>query len=624
MAETKHPASAGNDTSRDELGLVFDLVAEGLILHDANGRVTRLNKAALEILGVRERVIESGNYLPDLPFHLSRSLTTGHKSEFNHVFNVVDRYPRTVRVTVSPVQRDSASFVVVSLRDITQEHAATADLLRLKRMHREKAHFLEQILSALPCLVAYVDKNYVYRYTNPVYESWFGLTPEQCLGHALPDVLGPSAFAAIRPYIDGALGGVTQKWEAEVPYRSGTRNVSVTYIPDVGEDGNVLGLFSLVYDISEYVQVKALVGEKERTIHRIINSVPCPIGYWDSQQRSVYANHVYLNYFGFPPETLPGKTMREVLGDVLYTQNLAHIEAALAGEVQSFEREMNCHDGVVRSVLIRYLPDFDDDQVKGFFVIATDVTELKRLEQERRDFEARLINSSKLSSLGEMAGGIAHEINNPLTIISGLATLLKTQVLSGQLQDPNRLVGELDQIDATAHRIAKIIRGLRVFAREVDEDPLEPASFEQIVTETLDLCQTKFRHHGIQVDLKTEMSTRILCRSAQISQILMNLLSNAFDATELHEERWIRITLTSNQQYGILRVYNSGPRIPSQVAEKMMQPFFTTKDVGKGTGLGLSISKVLATGNHAEFNYLSQAEHTCFELKVPLAEPGQD
>ncbi len=249
--------------------------------------------------------------------------------------------------------------------------------------------------------------------------------------------------------------------------------------------------------------------------------------------------------------------------------------------------------------------------------VSEDISKAKEAERVIKEQQAKLLSSGKLSALGEMAGGIAHEINSPLAIINGKAELLKKEAREGKFEK-ERFVNELGKIEFTVERIAKIIRGLRSFSRNSEFDPLTPTSLENIITDTLELCRERLRGLGIELRLSPTAAIEISCRAPQISQILMNLVNNASDAIEALDEKWIEIKVECSADKALIFVTDSGNGIPSEIAEQMMVPFFTTKDVGKGTGLGLSISKGLAEDNGGSLHYAEKHPHTCFVVEIPL------
>jgi signal transduction histidine kinase len=246
----------------------------------------------------------------------------------------------------------------------------------------------------------------------------------------------------------------------------------------------------------------------------------------------------------------------------------------------------------------------------------TNITEEKKTQLES-------IRQSRLSTLGEMSAGIAHEINNPLAIIKGKAMILMQKGKSGNLP-PEVLAENLTAIDETVNRIATTIRGLKAFARDGSQDPLVRSSLNAIIEDSINLCQSKFRNRSVELRVEPFFpDAYALVRPSQISQILVNLLQNAFDATlekssEIVQNRWICLKTAVTSEWIEMRVSDSGPGVPESLREKILQPFFTTKEIGKGTGLGLSISLGIAKSHGGTLELDVSEKHTTFVLKLPV------
>lgn len=250
--------------------------------------------------------------------------------------------------------------------------------------------------------------------------------------------------------------------------------------------------------------------------------------------------------------------------------------------------------------------------IGGAFTLFKFLHSLQELEI-RRKLDA---HTSKLSSLGEMAAGIAHEINNPLAIISSHCIVLKKQVDRDQIT-PALLKESLNKMEQTVHRIAKIVRGLKSLSRNTQNDLLAPVELKVIIENASELCREKFRQKmvNLKIDPIPEMSLH--CREAEIVQVLLNLLTNAFDAVEALEEKWIHLTFKTSDHSLTMYFIDSGKGIPDDVYQNLMHPFFTTKEVGKGTGLGLPISKGIIE-NHGGKIYLDRkAGNTTFVIELP-------
>jgi C4-dicarboxylate-specific signal transduction histidine kinase len=238
--------------------------------------------------------------------------------------------------------------------------------------------------------------------------------------------------------------------------------------------------------------------------------------------------------------------------------------------------------------------------------------------QKLIDAEAKMVNSAKMSALGEMAGGIAHEINTPLATITLLTGQLHEMVLEGEL-DRDIFARNIKMIEDTTLRISKIILGLRTFSRDSSKEAFESHAIKGVVDSTFQLCREKFKNANIEVKLDPIPDNLIVdCRSTQLSQVLLNLLGNAADAVEELPEKWVRLAVTTEGEDLLMRVTDSGKGISADVQKKIFQPFFTTKMVGKGTGLGLSISKGLIEAHRGTLSVDAKSPNTCFVIRIPI------
>ncbi|MGZ3694428.1 MAG: sensor histidine kinase [Bdellovibrionota bacterium] len=238
------------------------------------------------------------------------------------------------------------------------------------------------------------------------------------------------------------------------------------------------------------------------------------------------------------------------------------------------------------------------------------------IEEQRMAMHA----SAKLSALGEMAGGIAHEINNPLAIIQMWALHLREMQKKGAIK-PELLTEACEVTERTTYRIAAIIRGLRTFARDARGDPFVQEPLAKTIGETLGICRERFQHRGIRLEVAEPDSKLLIdCRSTEISQVLLNLLNNAVDAVADLPNPWVRIEATEIEDSVEVSVTDSGRGISREIADKLMQPFFTTKEVGRGTGLGLSISKGIIESHHGKLWYDSSSKNTRFVFSLPKSQ----
>lgn len=254
---------------------------------------------------------------------------------------------------------------------------------------------------------------------------------------------------------------------------------------------------------------------------------------------------------------------------------------------------------------------------------ALDLTVQEQMKQ-LTEAELRLMNSEKMSALGEMAGGVAHEINTPLGTI--LLLLEQIQELMNEHQvDKSTILEFLDKGIKTVDRISKIITGLRTFSREGTTDPMAALPIREVFANTLSLCNEKLKHANIDVHLnEIDIDAQIECRAVQVSQILLNLTNNAYDAISALPEKWIRFEVKQLPSATQIWVTDSGSGVPESVRSKIFQPFFTTKEIGKGTGLGLSISKGIMEAHGGSLSLDEACKNTRFILSFPPAKAGTE
>jgi C4-dicarboxylate-specific signal transduction histidine kinase len=223
---------------------------------------------------------------------------------------------------------------------------------------------------------------------------------------------------------------------------------------------------------------------------------------------------------------------------------------------------------------------------------------------------AKSIQNAKLASLGEMSAGIAHEINNPLSIIQASASLLLKHI-----NNPVKLTEKIESINKSCMRISKIISGLMKFSRSGKSVQYGMASISAIANEALLLTSTYAKQNLIQVKVEINSSSTILCNEVEIEQVFINLINNAVDAVKDLPDKWVKISVFDEGENAVVQILDSGKGIPEKVREKIFQPFFTTKEVGKGTGLGLSIALGILGEHKATISIISENPNTCFEIR---------
>lgn len=238
--------------------------------------------------------------------------------------------------------------------------------------------------------------------------------------------------------------------------------------------------------------------------------------------------------------------------------------------------------------------------------------ELMNVIKERND---QLFEQSKYSELGMMTAGIAHEINNPLAIIQAKSTQLLR--LNKDPKNAQKVSEGLEQILYTSDRIARTVRGVRDFVHQEDHVPNERISIKSLVDDVLAFCGQRMKNHGVNLRFYGLENYYVRGHRIQLEQVLLNLLNNSFDAIEFLPDKWIELSVHETSDTIQMYFKDSGPGIPPEVASRMMEPFYTTKQLGKGTGLGLALSRGIMEKHGGSLVYLSNARHTTFMLELP-------
>lgn len=278
------------------------------------------------------------------------------------------------------------------------------------------------------------------------------------------------------------------------------------------------------------------------------------------------------------------------------------------GEIQNRKK-----NGKTYWVLTSITPIFDSsNQIEKFISIRFDVT-------ARYEAQSLLVQASKMVALGEMTAGISHEINNPLAIIEGKVHLLHKKIKNSQFNLQECLT-YLESIQFVTGRISKIVKGMKDFSRKSDFEPMKATRVSEIIDCIQELTINIVRNRTFEIKCIEIKDVYVNCRPYQLEQVLICLISNANDALKPRKDGWVRLDVECLNENVVFKVTDSGQAIPEDVIQKMMQPFFTTKEPGKGTGLGLSISKGLVEDHGGRLYYNKHNNNTQFVVELPILE----
>lgn len=250
----------------------------------------------------------------------------------------------------------------------------------------------------------------------------------------------------------------------------------------------------------------------------------------------------------------------------------------------------------------------------GHFLLTLQIERFNVLEQ-LKESHVQLTLNARITSMFTIAGGVAHEINNPLGIVIARLQSLQKKINSESF-DKNQATDIIQKTIKTSYRIAKIVTGLKALASPTDDYPLVSVSINEIIEETLASFGEDYKKLNIRLIVDDIPDVKITCKKIQIQQIILNLLENAADAVSDTDDKWIRISFRNEQNSISVAIYDSGVITSSETRQRMMEPFYTTKEVGKGVGLGLSISKAIIESHNGELFLDPKSLNTCFIIQL--------
>ena len=391
------------------------------------------------------------------------------------------------------------------------------------------------------------------------------------------------------------------------------------------ESDTVIGATLTAIDITAQRSAEIKLHQQSEFIQGVMDAIPDPIYVKSSEYKWIYSNQAFSKLVGKSLNELTSKNDFEIFDHQVAQLIRAYDEEAVnAGHPIEIEESLKFYNNQTMTSLSKRTTFKFQDGRQVIVAILRDISQRKQLESELQTSRARQTEAARLATLGETAGGIAHEINNPLNVIVGLAELMKATVEKKGSIEKEKLNDYCDRLVKYSMRIAKIIKGLRSISRDASRDPFADVELKTIIEETIEFSHQQFITRGIKLDFRFPMEPIVVYgRYAQVSQVVMNLINNARDALDGLSEATVFIEILEQNSMGIIRVWDSGAGVSPEIEEKLMTPFFTTKPAGKGTGLGLSISKSIAIEHKGHLILNRNISNSCFELQIPLAEKIQ-
>ncbi|MGP1347325.1 MAG: sensor histidine kinase [Phycisphaerales bacterium] len=300
------------------------------------------------------------------------------------------------------------------------------------------------------------------------------------------------------------------------------------------------------------------------------------------------------------------------------------LEAVLAGQREHFYLRYPCHSPNENRWFQVRVNRFRVAGLARVVVAHENISETMEIEERLLLEHVNFSHAARLASLGEMAAGIAHELNQPLAAIANYANGCLRRLRSGAPADPNVLVEGIERIADQALRAGEIIKRLRAFARRGDL-PSTDVDLAQVIRRAIELCKPEAAREGVVVEFHPVSDIpRAIADRIQIEQVLVNLIKNGIEAISDAKSERCRITIAARPADGMVRVEvaDTGPGIDPAIRSRLFDPFATTKPNGMGLGLSLSQSMIAASGGRLSLESTGP-DGTTFAIAIPIAPPGR-
>lgn len=512
----------------------------------------------------------------------------------------------------------------VTFLDITKRKEAETAL-------DDNRELLSTLIQTIPDLVWLKDLQGIYLACNSRFENFFGAKQKEIIGKTDYDFVDAELADHFRKYDNLAIekGRPCINEEEVVFSDDGHREILETIkAPMYASDGKMIGVLGIGRDVTQRKEADAALRESEERFRRALENIPDVVVIYDTALRIKYINEATTRLTGRPRSDYIGKSEYEIWPQEVYGKYLPTLQASLeTGRIQSVEVNLPLADNQMSHLIITCVPLMDrGGAVREILGITHDLTNIKKAEEERIDYEKKLRQSQKLESIGNLAGGIAHDFNNILSSVIGFTELAIDEVEKGSMIEDN-----LQEVYTAGKRAKELVAQILAFARQSEEE-MKPIQVDLIVKEVLQFIRSSIPS-DIKIEKDIDSDSLIMGSQTQVHQIMMNLCTNAAYAMEkdggtldvslkdivVEESDSKSLNLTPGN-YIKLTVSDTGTGIPPDIIDSIFDPYFTTKDPGEGTGMGLAMVQGIVQSYGGKIFLKSKlGKGTKFTIYIPVA-----
>lgn len=500
--------------------------------------------------------------------------------------------------SVAIKDRDKIIGVLANLRDVTERK-------QMEEALRESEEKYKTLTEDAPIGIYFNDFGGTFLFGNKRAEEIVGYKRDELLGQSFLKLklISPRDIGrAAKLLALNKLGRATGPDRFVINRKDGTRTIVEirTRITTVGGKKLVLGM---VEDITEREKAESALKYQRELIDQIIATIPNAVLVIDEEMKVLLANDTFYKHFGLKKAGVESKPIYDIIDE-------EELKLALKDTIQHNKKGHYLEFRyLLKGVPRIFVATIVKMQNNRYLVFLNDIT-------EEREKQERLYLTDRLASVGEMASGVAHELNNPLTSIIGLSSLLAKQDMPAENKE------DLEAINAEAQRCAAIVKNLLAFARKHAPNR-QPLSVTKVVEDVLKLRAYEHRSHNVivETDLPDGLP-QVEADYFQLQQVFLNIILNAETAmVDANGQGTLRITGDRTDGYVRLSFSDNGPGIDKKNMGLIFNPFFTTKAVGKGTGLGLSISYGIIAAHGGKIQAKNNSNKgVTFTVELPVIE----
>ncbi len=617
---------------------LLESLNEGIWVIDKNNHTKFVNENMAQMLGYNVEEMQGRHLFSFMDeqgidickSHLERR-QSGIKEQHDFEFICKDGSRIYALLETSPILNDKGEYdgAIAGVIDITERRKAKEELISSKAR-------LQFLLSSSPAVIYSADPIGDYRTTFisenvkaiTGYEaSEFTHQPSFWIDHVHPDDLD---------FVHTEINRLLSKKNHSYEYRFKCKDGNYRWFRDIMElistsDGKSIEIVGYLADItSQKVDQQKLkesqkqLEESEKKYRNLLESLNEGIWVIDKNYKITFVNQPMADMLGYEIEELQGEHLYTFIDIKEFKISKENLELQKIINKQQHEITFTRKDGTLIYTIVGTSPILDDNEnYIGSVAAVIDISELKKIEEELRKSQDKLLEKSKLAAVGQLAAGVAHGLNTPLANIALTAEYLLNLIDEPKLPfDFVTAQKELNDIKVQVQYCAKIVKNLLQFSRKVDLT-IKELELNSLLTALLNspIISSKIKFKGIKLITEMVEPINIEGDNIHLLQVFQNILNNSFDALDdIKHEPEIRIILSKTSSEAVIKFIDNGIGIKKSDLSRIFEPFFSTKDVGRGTGLGLPISKGIIEKHGGKIDIQSiYKEGTEVTITLPLS-----